>query len=606
MQFKLKFLSGVLAMMLGLLCSYSASARYLPDFLVAPEGMTDMLGEDVRNGWGSDSLNFSQGRFFLHGIQPDGKIVWKDVTIDPARVIPKIEAGMLHPVDPEHLELRQYGVVASSANASGARWIVRAHSRKGQSPGAGDGIFEFYSDLVGAGTSAWHINMGEIRARMPRSTYMDPENPVFLNVNIDNSGNASALITFDSEVGGYLMGTFYQSGTLALLRWNRDSIVANEIVPHIEWVLDLGKDWYGQVLPDAQGGLWVIDGLDVRRVAPDGTWDTRFAQNGVLKLPPYSFEYGHQVAMLSDGGAWVGNVAYLVRINSNGQVLARVEMGQPVRDGKIFRVVKLFAEADDSVLAVLTHRSELLSETGTYIVQRYTPAGALDVQYGLQGVETIPVNLPVGAGFLPRSNQGLALRVGDKIHWFRLEPAQSDATEITVQMIEFYNSISGHYFMTADQTEIDRIDTGQAGAGWSRTRQTFRSYRSLRNAPVDAVELCHFSGNDQPDPTSPNGRRGPDSHFYTLAGAECSNLYKNDHAWRYEGAHLAMVPLTDNNTCRAGLQVVYRVYNNGDLFSADAWIKNDGNHRYTTSREIAAEMEVKGWIIEGPVFCVPN
>ena len=49
-------------------------------------------------------------------------------------------------------------------------------------------------------------------------------------------------------------------------------------------------------------------------------------------------------------------------------------------------------------------------------------------------------------------------------------PAQGDAG-----VVEFYNTILGHYFMAAGPGEVDGIDHGAAGPGWERTGESFKA-----------------------------------------------------------------------------------------------------------------------------------
>lgn len=118
------------------------------------------------------------------------------------------------------------------------------------------------------------------------------------------------------------------------------------------------------------------------------------------------------------------------------------------------------------------------------------------------------------------------------------------AGDAALPVVEFHNSLLNHYFMTADPGEIANIEAGGAGAGWSRTGESFAAYPGILNAPGDALAICRFYGSSWAAPASPNGRAG-------------------------------------------------------------LWTKNDSNHRYTTSRAIIAEMVGKGWTDEGKRFCAP-
>jgi hypothetical protein len=149
---------------------------------------------------------------------------------------------------------------------------------------------------------------------------------------------------------------------------------------------------------------------------------------------------------------------------------------------------------------------------------------------------------------------------------------------------EFYNTTLKHYFVSANQAEIASVDSGGAGPGWSRTGASFKVY--TENPPANASPVCRFYG-------TPG--RGPNSHFYAFAGAECEAV-KRDAGWTFEGiAFDAVHP--EASGCPAQTLPVWRAYNNG-------FPRNDSNHRYSTDRAALAAMA--GWSIEGAVFCSPN
>ena len=265
----------------------------------------------------------------------------------------------------------------------------------------------------------------------------------------------------------------------------------------------------------------------------------------------------------------------------------------------------LLAEADGSVLVVSA--AAPLVQSRSYRLLRYAPTGELDTQFGLRGAETLLVNgASYGSTILPLANRSLAVISDNAISVFRYDPLQSGSSGTTVPVIEFYNSTLNYYFITADTAEIAGIEAGTAGPGWSRTGQTFNAYANLRDAPGDALDICRFYGSAWTLARSPNGRTGPNSHFYTFAGPECDDVYNKDKAWEYEGSRLALLPLLANNTCAAGQPPVFRTYNNGYEVRDGVWIRNDSNHRYSTSQATISEMVGKGWIDEGAKFCAPN
>jgi hypothetical protein len=167
-----------------------------------------------------------------------------------------------------------------------------------------------------------------------------------------------------------------------------------------------------------------------------------------------------------------------------------------------------------------------------------------------------------------------------------------DTREIQKKTVtEFYNTNLNHYFMTAEQAEVDAILAGAAGPGWALTGKTFKAYPSVANGRLDAVPVCRFYG-------TPG--KGPNSHFYTADPAECAAV-KLDPGWTYEGiafyavgAGVGYCPYSshDNKT----MEQVKRVYNN--QFASD-----DSNHRFASEQSVYDQMLQSGWKAEGPVFC---
>jgi serine protease len=142
--------------------------------------------------------------------------------------------------------------------------------------------------------------------------------------------------------------------------------------------------------------------------------------------------------------------------------------------------------------------------------------------------------------------------------------------------------------VAAGADEINGIDHGAAGPGWQRTGQSFKAWLTM---PSDAsfaraAPVCRFYG-------SPAG--GPNSHFFTVVADECT-LVKRSGGWFYEGIGFYIQPPGAGNKCPAGLLSVNRAYNNG-------FVRNDSNHRFTTSDSTILDMGRKGWAVEGTVMC---
>jgi hypothetical protein len=152
---------------------------------------------------------------------------------------------------------------------------------------------------------------------------------------------------------------------------------------------------------------------------------------------------------------------------------------------------------------------------------------------------------------------------------------------------EYHNAQLDHYFLSSSAEENRHIDSGAAGGGWSRTGETFVTYNDVCD---DETVVYRFYG----EPGI-----GPNSHFFTRDGAECGALRRAQYAgWLLEGRAFRASPLRGTG-CAIGKRPVYRLYNN-----RAAW--NDANHRYVVKESLYASMQERGWIGEGPVFCVPN
>ena len=152
-----------------------------------------------------------------------------------------------------------------------------------------------------------------------------------------------------------------------------------------------------------------------------------------------------------------------------------------------------------------------------------------------------------------------------------------------VDTIEYYNAALDHYFITAFPEEIASLDAGVNVPGWTRTGHAFHAWKTGTGPGNDA---CRFFG-------TPG--RGPNSHFYTISAYEC-DVVKANPDWTFEAlAFRAIEPVA--GACAAGYVTVTRLYNNG--------MGGEANHRYLTDPATVDAMLAKGWIVEGPVFCMP-
>lgn len=152
----------------------------------------------------------------------------------------------------------------------------------------------------------------------------------------------------------------------------------------------------------------------------------------------------------------------------------------------------------------------------------------------------------------------------------------------TSPVIEYFNALLDHYFITQDAREIGDLDAG-VHKGWSRTGGSFNAYKTgqsdARGAPVIR---------DYGLPSA-----GLDTHFFTASELEHYSFalspYWND--WEAESFNVFEIPLPDLDTgvCGANTHPVYRLWNQ----------RADSNHRYTTNPTVKAQMIARGYVAEG-------
>jgi hypothetical protein len=161
-------------------------------------------------------------------------------------------------------------------------------------------------------------------------------------------------------------------------------------------------------------------------------------------------------------------------------------------------------------------------------------------------------------------------------------------------VVEYYNAVLNHYFVTATASEAQSIESGAAGPGWLRTGRSFAAWIDKARAPADALPVCRFYSS------------GANSHFYTAGADECALLRQLEAqerarggavlGWQYEGVAF-YVQAPSQGQCPAGTIAVNRVYNNG-LATGEG-----SNHRFVDDASLQALMVDRAWIAEGAVMC---
>lgn len=147
----------------------------------------------------------------------------------------------------------------------------------------------------------------------------------------------------------------------------------------------------------------------------------------------------------------------------------------------------------------------------------------------------------------------------------------------TAQAIEYYHQEFGHYFLTANREEVQKLDRGEF-TGWQRTGYHF-GVRMLPGAELSPV--CRFfSTAFQPK----------SSHFYAPRGLGCEAVLDNPD-WQFEGDVFFSPLPTADGACPSGMAPIYRLFNNG--------AGGAPNHRFTTDLAVRQSMLAQGYVAEG-------
>ena len=164
----------------------------------------------------------------------------------------------------------------------------------------------------------------------------------------------------------------------------------------------------------------------------------------------------------------------------------------------------------------------------------------------------------------------------------------------TVTVIEFYNNVLDHYFMTSLANEVALLDArAPPFQDWARTQESFKGFASQAagQSPVCRFLIPPIHG---------------DSHFFSALPADCAFLLAaaadpannpNFSGYIEETAAAFFMVLPDGTgACPMGTVPVFRLWNQ----------RFDSNHRYTTSTAIVAQMKARNYVQEGapPNFAV--
>jgi Platelet-activating factor acetylhydrolase, isoform II len=152
---------------------------------------------------------------------------------------------------------------------------------------------------------------------------------------------------------------------------------------------------------------------------------------------------------------------------------------------------------------------------------------------------------------------------------------------------ELYNSVLNHYYITTSASEALQLLNG-TGSAWQLTGQGFKAspQPQIFTFLTSVVPVCRFDA---------YRRSGASSAFFTADAAECAATMAN-RSWSYAGTPWYIQPVDTQQRCPDGFIGVNRAYNQG-------FVRNDSNHRYSTSDSTMRDMERVGWAYEGTVMC---
>jgi len=258
----------------------------------------------------------------------------------------------------------------------------------------------------------------------------------------------------------------------------------------------------------------------------------------------------------------------------------------------VSRVESLPATNTFSVDVVLTGHPERYPSYRRVAVPLDSPIGAIGpLAAGEYSVRTT-VRSAEGEGYL-----GYSVCSGPDGHQpqittvtVRAEPGPT----VTLPVVEFYNSLLDHYFVTQDASEIADLDEG-IHPGWVRTGESFVAF-TPRHSDLRGRPVARSYGRPS---------AGLDTHFFTASGAERflfeTSIYGVD--WLLETTNAFEIALPDllTGTCPVNTQPIYRLWNR----------RQDSNHRYAASTAIKQTMIARGWAPEGygpdaVVMCAPG
>lgn len=165
-------------------------------------------------------------------------------------------------------------------------------------------------------------------------------------------------------------------------------------------------------------------------------------------------------------------------------------------------------------------------------------------------------------------------------------PMAGHAAEPAATIVEFFNSTSNKYFISANPADWALLDQ-YAGIGWKRTGVTFSAFTQGQDAGAKPVYRFFAPA--------------VGSHFFTISEADRATLSNTPGfvaegiAWyAYDQLQTLIATI---NPCPSGATALYRTFNNGS--------NGPANHRYFEDYGFYQSYAAKGYALEGVAMCLP-
>ena len=167
-----------------------------------------------------------------------------------------------------------------------------------------------------------------------------------------------------------------------------------------------------------------------------------------------------------------------------------------------------------------------------------------------------------------------------------IAPVAAHAAEPGATIVEFFNSTSSKYFISANPADWALLDQ-YASIGWKRTGVTFSAFTQGQDASAKPVYRFYAPA--------------VGSHFFTISESDRA-LLANTPGFVAEGvawyAYDQLQTLVATiNPCASGTTALYRTFNNGS--------NGPANHRYFQDYGFYQSYAAKGYALEGVAMCLP-